>query len=89
MINGIQYLHKKLQIHRDIKCSNTLISEDGLVKLCDFSESAHIRGIHHKRHTFVGSPCWMAPEVMQQDVGYDVKADIWSLGMTAIELAEG
>lgn len=61
---------------------------DGHVFLGDFGVSDSIK-VGQKRNSFVGSPCWMAPEVMDQEVGYDIKADMWSLGITAIEIAEG
>lgn len=65
-----------------------LMDSSGDIFLSDFGVSAHVKG-GQRRMTFVGSPCWMAPEVMEQEKGYDFKADIWSLGMTAIELAMG
>jgi len=77
-------------MHRDIKASNILIGSDGAIKISDFGITAKLkRG--KKRSTFIGSPCYMAPEVLDQDVktGYDSKADIWSLGITALELAYG
>ena len=62
------------------------MDNDGRIFLSDFGVSAHVKA-GQKRQTFVGSPCWMAPEVMEQSDGYDIKADIWSLGITAIELS--
>ncbi|KAG1701398.1 STE20-like serine/threonine-protein kinase [Nymphon striatum] len=89
---GLDFLHKHKVIHRDIKAGNILLTIDGQVKIADFGVSAQNKHTIQRRDSFIGTPYWMAPEVVLcetfKDDPYDYRADIWSLGITMIELGQ-
>ncbi|KAK2723178.1 myosin-IIIb-like isoform X3 [Artemia franciscana] len=92
-LEALVYLHQNHCMHRDVKGHNILLTENAEIKLIDFGVSSHLASTLGRKNTSVGTPYWMAPEVIaceqQLDYAYDVRCDIWSLGITAIELAEG
>ncbi|XP_055855632.1 serine/threonine-protein kinase 10 isoform X4 [Episyrphus balteatus] len=92
MTEGLSFLHKNRVIHRDLKAGNVLLTMEGGVKLADFGVSAKNKHTLQKHDTFIGTPYWMAPELVLcetfRDNPYDLKVDIWSLGITLIELAQ-
>lgn len=92
MCTGLKFLHDNGVIHRDLKAGNVLVTTEAVIKLADFGVSAKGSGPEQKRSTFIGTPYWMAPEVIAcetvKDDPYDLRADIWSFGITLIEFAQ-
>ncbi|CAO1613676.1 unnamed protein product [Jaminaea pallidilutea] len=86
---ALAYLHKAGIIHRDIKAANILLTQQGRILICDFGVAASLVSSASKRTTFVGTPYWMAPEVITSGKSYDQSADIWSLGITVYEMVIG
>lgn len=93
ILRGLSHLHANKVIHRDIKGQNVLLTDNAEVKLVDFGVSAQLDKTVGRRNTFIGTPYWMAPEVIacddNPDATYDNRSDLWSLGVTAIEMSEG
>ena len=88
VLQGLVFLHDKKKIHRDVKAGNILLNRDGYAKLGDFGVSAQLVNSFSKKNSKIGTPYWMSPEVIMQSL-YNQKCDIWSLGITSIEMAEG
>ncbi|KAL4715207.1 hypothetical protein ACJJTC_012254 [Scirpophaga incertulas] len=89
-IKALVYLHENKVIHRNVRCSNILITKDGEVKLSDFGLSCKLNGTLDKSRITIGSPSWMAPEVVVcGDEGYGNRADVWALGISTIEMTDG
>ncbi len=88
MLTGISFMHSRCRLHRDIKSDNILVGLDGSVKIADFGFATNLSMEQDKRASVVGTPYWMAPEVIRGEE-YDGKVDIWSTGITALEMAEG
>lgn len=89
LLVALQYIHKEGIIHRDIKAANVLVTKEGRVQLCDFGVAAQLSSVQLKRTSMIGTPFWMAPEVIQEGTPYNQKADVWSLGITLYEIATG
>lgn len=91
-LEALAFLHESYVIHRDMKAGNILLTEHGKVKLADFGVSAKNTTALQRRYSFIGTPYWMSPEIIacetDKEMSYDTRTDIWSLGITCIELAE-
>ena len=88
VLKGLHFLHSKNRMHRDIKSDNILISAQGDIKIADLGFAAQLNTDRHERNTFAGTLLWMPPEILRRE-NYGIKIDIWSLGIVAVELAEG
>ena len=88
MLQGLAFLHENFRLHRDIKSDNVLVNTDGEVKLADFGFAIMLSSEESKRTSVVGTPYWMAPELIKAEP-YESKVDVWSTGITLIEMAEG
>ena len=88
LLEALAYLHGDRRVHRDVKAKNVLVARDGRVKLADFGVATRLTDTSTKRQSLIGTPYWMAPEVLEQS-RYGSAADVWSLGITAFELATG
>lgn len=87
---ALVYLHENKVMHRNIRCSNILITKEGEIKISDFGLTCKVNGTLDKTKTNIGSPSWMAPEVVTcGDEGYGNRADVWALGITTIEMVDG
>ncbi|NXR29497.1 PAK3 kinase, partial [Cinclus mexicanus] len=86
-LQGLDFLHSNLVIHRDVKSHNILLRSDGSVKLADFGLSAQLTPEQNQRWSVIGTPWWMAPEIVK-DQPYGYKVDIWSFGIVGIEMVE-
>mmetsp|Transcript_4680 Transcript_4680/g.14837 ORF Transcript_4680/g.14837 Transcript_4680/m.14837 type:complete len:226 (-) Transcript_4680:150-827(-) len=87
-LQALSFMHRQHRVHRDIKSDNILVDYDGRVKIADFGFAAALTRETCTRRSVVGTPFWMAPELIKA-AAYDVKVDVWSLGVTALELADG
>uniref|UniRef100_A0AC35GY18 Protein kinase domain-containing protein n=1 Tax=Panagrolaimus sp. PS1159 TaxID=55785 RepID=A0AC35GY18_9BILA len=92
VVQGLIFLHSKNVIHRDLKASNILLTSDGIAKIADFGVSVILSNSDEGSNTFIGTPHWMSPEVIRcetmTNIPYNSKTDIWSLGITCIEMAQ-
>ena len=85
---ALAFLHRQHRLHRDIKSDNILVNKEGVVKIADFGFAINLTEEHNKRRSVVGTPYWMAPELIR-GLEYDAKVDVWSMGITALEMADG